>query len=131
MKTPAYLIITLLLLCSGSLFAQTESRTELSGGEIKTDLPADYILDVPRMDTRKVLPVFKDKIKSISSLEFKGFCQSRALLFLHGTNEQIIQVTRILDELGQNYFFKYDVPLEKAMDACESRTEITQSLRTE
>lgn len=131
MKTPTYLIIILFLFCTGTLFAQTENRSESAMGLIKTDQPADYIIGVPRMDTRKVLPVFKERIKILEGVEFKGFCQSRTLLFLHGNHEQIMQVTRVLDELGQNYFFKYDVPVEQAMNACESRTEITESLRTE
>lgn len=131
MKTSIHLIAFLFLIGTGKLLAQTETRTVVASGIIKTDEPADYILGVPRMETRKVLPLFKDRIKGIEGAEFKGFCQSRTLLFFHCNHEQIMRITQILDELGQNYFFKYDVPLEKAMNACESRSEITESLRTE
>ncbi|MFN8154782.1 MAG: hypothetical protein U0Y08_10865 [Bacteroidia bacterium] len=129
MKTPLYLIGILILL-SGNLFAQAESKVA-DPGIIHSDVPTDYILGVPRMDTQKLLPLFKERIKSIEGLEFKGFCQSRGLIFFHGAHSQLMQVTQILDELGQNYFFKYDATLERAMNACESRSEITESLKTE
>ena len=130
MKAPLYLLGILILFSTGNLSAQTDART-VNAGFIQNNEPTDFILEVPRMNNLKTLPLFKERIKSVSGLEFKGFCQSKGLVFIHGNHDQLIAATRILDEMGQEYFFKYDATLEKAMNACDSKSEITESLKTE
>lgn len=130
MKAPLYLIGILILFSTGQLSAQTEARSA-NAGVILQDEPTDYILGVPRMNTTKTLPLFKERIKSITGLEFKGFCQSRGLVFFHCNQEQFLAATRILEELGQEYYIKQDATIEKAMNACDSRVEITESLKSE
>lgn len=124
---------TILLMAQLAAFAFTATAQQSDGTllqPIKSTNGA-YVLEVPRMEPVKLLPLFKERIRGHESIRFKGFCESRNLLFIQSTPEEFRQVLRTLEELGLVYFQKECSNLEEAMVTCNSPAEIEESLKTE
>ena len=119
------LFAVLFFICAALLnqsYAQNTDKTLTSKGI------RDHVIEIPRMNLSKVLPVFKAKIREIEGVSFRGFCQSRSLVFITANQQTFDQVLESLTEIGLTYYVKSDVTIERAMSACSSQQEIQQSL---
>lgn len=123
--------LLLLALLSAFTFTATAQRNENQVLQPIKSANGAYVLEVPRMEPVKLLPLFKERIRGYDAIGFRGFCESRNLLFIQSTPEAFRQVLKALEELGLVYFQKECSNLEEAMVTCNSPTEIEESLHTE
>ncbi|MFN0187669.1 MAG: hypothetical protein ACKVQV_03115 [Bacteroidia bacterium] len=119
------LVLVLLFICI--VFAKKTQAQEVER-TLATKGIVDRVIEVPRMEMNKVLPVFKSNIKNIEGASFRGFCQSRNLVFITANQKVFDQVLQSLTEMGLTYYIKSDVTIERAMSACSSAQEVQQSL---
>lgn len=125
---PLFLLIS--LMATFQSFGQEEERA-LPTGDVITKAPIERVLEVPRMENAKVLPMFKEAFKNFSGVEFKGFCESRRLLFIKANPSGYLQVINYLREMNFEFFEKEDSSHQRAMNSCASKEEIKLSTATE
>lgn len=119
----------LLLLCFTfvqTTKGQSTENTNIAATKIKK---SEFILEVPRMESQKLLPIFLDKIRQKSNVHFRGFCQSRNLLLIESGRVELNEVLQILDELGLKYFMKEGASIHTAIRSCGSSLEVEESLK--
>lgn len=90
--------------------------------------PTEYVLEIPLMETQKVLPIFKQAFKQFSGVEFKGFCESRRLLFFKANTVGYQEMINYLHEMKFEYFEKTETNHQRAMNSCSSISEIESTI---
>ncbi len=119
---PLCLLFTILLgfLTSFNVRAQEISESNTT----KNDL----VLEIPRADLYKVLPLLKTKFKQINGVSFEGYCDSRKLLFVKANEEAFFNVLMAIKELNLVYYIKQNTSIERARKICLNEDEIKVSL---
>ncbi len=121
--------LILAILCF-ALMDELKAQNAGSGlAEASKTKAREYILEVPKMESLKLLPLFLERIHTKETVRFKGFCQSRNLLFFESGDISLNEVLKILDELGLKYYLKEGVSIHNAINTCGSRTEVEESLK--
>jgi len=121
--------ILLMFMCFALVQETNGQSTENSALLTKKIKRSEYVLEVPRMESQKLLPLFLDKIRPNTTILFKGFCESRNLLFIESGGTEMEEVFKVLDELGLKYFMKEGVGIKTAISSCASKTEVEESLK--
>lgn len=121
--------ILLMFMCFALVQETNAQSTENSAPPTKKIKRSEYVLEVPRMESQKLLPLFLDRIRPTSTVHFKGFCESRNLLLIEAGRTEMEDVFRILDELGLKYFMKEGAGIKTAISSCASQKEIEESLK--
>ena len=86
------------------------------------------VLEIPRADLYKILPLLKTKFKEINGVDFEGYCDSRKLLFVKANEEAFFNVLMAIKELNLVYYIKQNTSIERARKICLNEDEIKVSL---
>jgi hypothetical protein len=120
-----FVFISFLFICASKVNAQSNKIADQSITTSK-----ELVIQLPGVDNGKILPLLKQKLKSIEGITFNGFCESRQLIFLNTTSTSD-DVFELFHEMNLEYSVKQNANSERAMLECLSQSEIQNSLSIE
>lgn len=115
----------LLFLAASTSNAQSNAVAEQSITPTK-----ELVIQLPGVNNGKILPLLKQKLKTIDGITFNGFCESRQLIFLNTTTTSE-DVFELFHEMNLEYAIKQNASYDRAMLECLSQSEIQTSLSIE
>lgn len=130
MKKNLLLFLLLILGTSINSFGQDGDAILSLENKANSNQLEEYVLEVPLMESQKVLPVFKNALKQISGVEFKGFCESRRLLFIKANLIGFQQMIDLLRDMQFEFYRKEDSNHKQAKNSCGSIEEIEATIST-
>jgi hypothetical protein len=123
-------LIQIIFVCSFFLIAITANAQTDDVVDHASALSKELVIQLPGVNNGKILPILKQKLKTIEGITFNGFCESRQLIFLSTTTTSD-DVFELFHEMNLEYAIKQNASSERAMLECLSQSEIQTSLSIE
>jgi hypothetical protein len=123
-------IIQILSVCLFFLIASNANAQTDEVADQAMALSKELVIQLPEVNKGKILPLLKQKLKTIEGITFNGFCESRQLIFLNTTTTSD-EVFELFHEMNLEYAIKQNVSFDRAMLECLSQSEIQNSLSIE
>jgi hypothetical protein len=123
-------IIQIVFVCLFSIVASTANAQTDEVADQAMALSKELVIQLPEVNKGKILPLLKQKLKTIEGITFNGFCESRQLIFLSTTTTSE-DVFELFHEMNLEYAIKQNVSFDRAMLECLSQSEIQNSLLIE
>jgi hypothetical protein len=124
MKKIRYLLI---IIC-GILTNSCTMAQEVKGDKV---IVKDLVVELPKADLHKTIPVLKFKLRQLEGVSFEGYCDSRKLLFIKTKEESYFNVLMLLKEINLIYYIKQHTSILRAKTDCMSQKEIETSFSGE